>query len=137
GGRLHRNAGITGIVGMVFLAVNDQYAAPGAVLLYFLPAHTGLVKLKGAVLYQLGIQAAVCRKIDILKENAPHGGLYGSAGLVDLHGELLRGLRIGGCKKGGSDGNEGQQCFITCHLGGILFGSPEIYNYSFYCTNDT
>ena len=53
------------------------------------PAHEVLRKLEGAVLYLLGIEAAVGAEIDVFEEKAVHGGLNGSAGFVGLESQVV------------------------------------------------
>ena len=45
------------------------------------PTHEFVGKFKAPVLHQLGIKTAVGAKVDVLEEDAVHGGLDGAAGL--------------------------------------------------------
>ena len=54
-----------------------------------LPALQRVVKLEGTVDQLFGIEAAVGCKIDILQENAVHGGLDGDAGGIGLHHQVI------------------------------------------------
>ena len=58
-----------------------------------LPAHQALGELKRTVLYHLRIKAAIGSEVDVLKENAIHGGLYLGAHLVGLDVKLVLRLR--------------------------------------------
>ena len=52
------------------------------------PSHQGLRKLERAVDYHLGIKTTVGTEVDVLKEDAIHGGLDGSPHLLGLHSKL-------------------------------------------------
>ena len=60
-----------------------------------LPAHEGLRKLERAVLHHFGIETSVGSKVDILEEDAPHGGLDGCPQVACVHLYHALGMQVG------------------------------------------
>jgi hypothetical protein len=54
------------------------------------PSHHWIGKFKRAVLYALGIEAAISAEIDVFKEKTEQCFWNWTAGLVDLHGDVSR-----------------------------------------------
>ena len=67
------------------LHVAHGHVAEGA------PSHQSLWELEGSVLYHLCVETAVGSEVDVLEEDAVHGGLYLHAGLVGDYGKLVLG----------------------------------------------
>ena len=66
------------------------------------PAGERLLKFEGAVLHEFGIEAAVGREVDVLKENAVHVGRDGRAGVGGIDGNDDWGLRFLAQEAGGN-----------------------------------
>ena len=60
-----------------------------------LPSHEGLWKLERAVLHHFGIETSVGSKVDVLEEDAPHGGLDGCPQVACVHLYHALGMQVG------------------------------------------
>ena len=71
-----------------------------------------LRKLEGAVLDELGVEAAVGRVVDVLEEDAVHGRLDGRSDLleVDVHP-----MRLGECGHSDQKGRNGEKNAVANH----------------------
>ena len=73
------------------------------------PAHQPLRELERTVLHHLGVEAAVGGIVDVLEEDAVHGGLHGCAQPRGVHVEgAPLGLGHGGDGEHGGSGHTGQ-----------------------------
>ena len=77
-----------------------------------------LREFEGAVLHKLGVQAAVGRKVDVLEENAVHGGLDGGADLLDVD---VHPVRLGGCGQAEKKGRCCQKNAVADHHNVVRF----------------
>ena len=77
-----------------------------------------LREFEGAVLHEFGVQAAVGREVDVLEEDAVHGGLDGSADFleVDVHP-----VRLGGSGQAEKKGRSGQKDAVANHHDVVRF----------------
>ena len=77
-----------------------------------------LREFEGAVLHKFGVQAAVGREVDVLEENAVHGGLDGCADLleVDVHP-----VRLGENGQSEKKGRSGQKDAVANHHNVVRF----------------